>query len=91
MLRCDRPSRFSTDQNLRQSVVNKQSHVHTDTTTDGGRVSFVVMNHDYGSVLLIALMTVKYLALSVEYLLLHSQQFSCSILCNFYLVSLIRL
>jgi len=39
---------------------------------------------------LIALMTVKYLALSVEYLLLHSQQFSCSILCNFYLVSLIR-
>jgi len=35
-------------------------------------------------------MTVKYLALSVEYLLLHGQQFSCSILCNFYLVSLIR-
>jgi len=30
----------------------------------------------------------KYLALSVEYLLLNGHQFSCSILCNFYLLRL---
>ena len=31
-----------------------------------------------------------FITVSGEYLLLHGEQFSCSILCNFYLVSLIR-